>query len=288
MNYQKIHDAIIERSRERTLSCYTEKHHIIPKCMGGGNEPNNIAVLTPEEHFLVHQLLVKIYPKNSKLAHACQAMSMTSNGRKVGAKLYGWLKRRIREAKSGPNNYWFGKEMSKERKEKISKANKGKKHSEEYKRKKSEQTKGAKNPNFGKTHSREARQKISETQTGKKRTEEEKEQMRKRMMGNQRGVGYKHSPESKARMSEQRSGEKHPLFGIGHTEESKIKMRDSAKGRSKMVTQFDGEGYLVNSFASVREAQRVTGINRQGILLVCHGKHKQAGGFRWEFAPKDK
>ena len=38
MNYQKIYDSLIERARQRELkNVYFEKHHVIPKCMGGSN-----------------------------------------------------------------------------------------------------------------------------------------------------------------------------------------------------------------------------------------------------------
>lgn len=39
---------------------YTEKHHIIPKCMGGDNTTSNIAVLTAREHFVCHRLLIRM------------------------------------------------------------------------------------------------------------------------------------------------------------------------------------------------------------------------------------
>ena len=35
MNYQRIHDAIIDRARNRTLQGYLERHHVIPRCLGG-------------------------------------------------------------------------------------------------------------------------------------------------------------------------------------------------------------------------------------------------------------
>jgi hypothetical protein len=35
MNYQKIYNQIIERAQNRILEGYVEKHHIIPKCLGG-------------------------------------------------------------------------------------------------------------------------------------------------------------------------------------------------------------------------------------------------------------
>ena len=44
MNYQKIYDDICKRGQERQLpkDVYTEKHHIVPKCLGGGNEKSKI------------------------------------------------------------------------------------------------------------------------------------------------------------------------------------------------------------------------------------------------------
>ncbi len=70
MNYRRIHDNIIQRSRERVLECYSEKHHIIPRCMNGSDDCSNLAVLTAREHFICHKLLTKIYPNNSKIHYA--------------------------------------------------------------------------------------------------------------------------------------------------------------------------------------------------------------------------
>ena len=55
MNYKKHYDALIVRSKIRILTGYTEKHHILPKCMGGDNSKHNIVRLTPEEHYVAHQ-----------------------------------------------------------------------------------------------------------------------------------------------------------------------------------------------------------------------------------------
>ena len=67
MNYKKHYDLLIERSKTRVLEGYVEKHHIIPKCLGGTDDKGNLAILTPEEHFLAHQLLIKIYPNSPPL-----------------------------------------------------------------------------------------------------------------------------------------------------------------------------------------------------------------------------
>ena len=58
MNYQRIHDAIIDRARNRTLIGYREKHHVIPRCID--NRSKETVNLTAREHFIVHKLLCKI------------------------------------------------------------------------------------------------------------------------------------------------------------------------------------------------------------------------------------
>lgn len=95
MNYEKHYKLLIEKSKNRVLD-FKERHHILPKCMGGTDDPENIAELTPEEHYVAHQLLVKIYPDNSKLIYAAQMMNMGRNNNKI----YGWIKRRYSEAVS--------------------------------------------------------------------------------------------------------------------------------------------------------------------------------------------
>ncbi|XAO17074.1 homing endonuclease [Escherichia phage FL23] len=60
MNYEKIYNSLIDRARNRALTGYKERHHIIPKCLGGSNDASNLVDLTPEEHYVAHQLLVKI------------------------------------------------------------------------------------------------------------------------------------------------------------------------------------------------------------------------------------
>ncbi len=66
MNYDKVYNSLIGKSRsgrDIPIDTYTERHHIIPKCMGGGNEAANIAILTAREHFIAHWLLYKIHKK---------------------------------------------------------------------------------------------------------------------------------------------------------------------------------------------------------------------------------
>ena len=46
-----------------------ERHHVIPKSMGGSNDPDNIVALPVRAHFLAHWMLWKMYG-NGKMALA--------------------------------------------------------------------------------------------------------------------------------------------------------------------------------------------------------------------------
>lgn len=94
MNYKRHYDLLIERARNRVLDCYVESHHIIPRCMGGGGEKENIVALTPEEHYVAHQLLVKMHPGKTKLVYAAIMMCGKFNDSRANNKSYGWIKRR--------------------------------------------------------------------------------------------------------------------------------------------------------------------------------------------------
>jgi hypothetical protein len=87
MNYQKIYDDLIDRARGRVIEEYTEKHHVVPRCMGGNNAKINLVRLTPEEHYLAHQLLVKIHPEHHGLIKAALRMTTHNTGRRMNNKL---------------------------------------------------------------------------------------------------------------------------------------------------------------------------------------------------------
>lgn len=108
MDYNKHYNNLISRAKSRILLGYTESHHIIPRCMGGTDEQSNLVKLTAEEHYVAHQLLVKIYPQDKKLVKA--AMMMVPN--RPSNKIYGWLRKRFSEVQSlqqtGNGNSQFG------------------------------------------------------------------------------------------------------------------------------------------------------------------------------------
>lgn len=169
MDYQKHYNLLISRAQARILPEveYKESHHIIPKCLGGSDDQTNIAVLTPEEHYLAHQLLVKMHPKNYKVAVAALFMT-TGRHEKRNNKLHGWLRRKISEARKGKAT--FTGNHSNATKQKIGDAHRGRPKSDEHKKKLSESQKGIKRGPMD----RDAAKRSAASRTGRKQSPEEK------------------------------------------------------------------------------------------------------------------
>jgi hypothetical protein len=87
MNYQKVYNDIVERGKVRDPEGYYEVHHIVPRCMGGGNEKENLTNLTAREHFIAHWLLARIYPNHRGVAFSFWAMSSMGK-HKVSSRAY--------------------------------------------------------------------------------------------------------------------------------------------------------------------------------------------------------
>ncbi len=99
MNYSKIYNDLIFKAKSRILSGYKERHHIIPKCLGGSNDKSNLVELTAREHFIAHKLLCKIYPTNNKLHYALWAMinGVTKRKLKITSREYDRIKQYHKE-----------------------------------------------------------------------------------------------------------------------------------------------------------------------------------------------
>lgn len=206
MDYQKIYNNLVRRTIARIG--YVEKHHILPRCLGGVDNKENLVDLYPEEHYLAHLLLCKIYPGNQKLLYAAMNMttgSMINNGKRNN-KAYGWLRRQYAESMSGDNNparrnpnlqkeaakKRVGQKRTEETKARMSTAQKGRTFTEETKRKMadavknrppiseetrkklSEKSKGRVGPWAGKTVPTELVKKRADSNRGRKDTEESK------------------------------------------------------------------------------------------------------------------
>lgn len=173
LNYQAIYDSICYRGQVRTLppGTYVEKHHIVPKCLNGSNQKENITRLTAREHFLCHYILaIKLYPDNHKLMYALWAMCKLENkyqNRNISSKTYEQTRiiysKFQSERVKGKGNPRYGKLVTQETHEKLKEKRKlrvgiyapnyGKSFSKEWREKMSIKKAGEKNPFSGKRHS---------------------------------------------------------------------------------------------------------------------------------------
>lgn len=96
MDYFKIYDSLMQRSLNRNLEGYSEKHHIIPKCIGGNDLPENLVKLTAKEHYIAHRLLVEMYPSEKKLKYAfwmmCTMKTESQDRYRVSSRAYEYAK----------------------------------------------------------------------------------------------------------------------------------------------------------------------------------------------------
>ena len=111
MDYRRIYNQLIERGQTRQQGLtkkllveqigYIERHHILPRSMGGTNNSSNLVYLRPEEHYLAHELLVQIYPAEIGLLKALMILSGGHKGGIRNNKLYGWVRRRYIKMATG-------------------------------------------------------------------------------------------------------------------------------------------------------------------------------------------
>ena len=152
--YKQWHDNIINKSKNRLLTGYKEKHHILPRCLGGKDNKDNLVELTAREHFIVHMLLCKFTKSQAriKMLYAFNFMSVVRNkyrDYKINSKIAQKLRleffankpKHTKESKLKMSKSRIGMKLSKETRKKVGLAqigNKkalGLKHSQETKNK---------------------------------------------------------------------------------------------------------------------------------------------------------
>lgn len=169
MNYQKIHDQIIERAKTRQLEGYKERHHIVPRCMGGTDSADNLVDLTAREHFIIHKLLCELYPEQRKLLYAywmmCNMKSTTQH------RNYKVTNREYERARLLFSSIHSKRIVSDETRDKL---------------KQSRLNKAIDYKSFDYKHSAERREKIRQSKLGKKRSpisDEQKAKMSLKLKG---------------------------------------------------------------------------------------------------------
>jgi hypothetical protein len=198
MNYQKIYENLIlnaklkdriKVSKKSENYVYYENHHIIPRCLDGLNDKNNLVLLTAREHYICHKLLTLIHKGNRKIAMAFFYMTFDKRGnRNVSSRDYAYAKELIHStivsietrekqsnARKGKNTWMKDKKHTDESIEKIREARKKQKPW-------NKDTKGLflqKKTSKGQNHSQASKDKMSLSHTGVKRAPHSEETKKK-------------------------------------------------------------------------------------------------------------
>lgn len=148
--YLTRYKKLITHYKNTIIDGFYEKHHIVPKCLGGTNNVDNLVLLPTRAHFIAHVLLHKAYPNELKLAQAFGMMFVSNKyqkDRKYNSRLYEmsklarsramkgisrpeWVKEKLRVPKLNKENY--KKPKSKQHAKNISKSLIGKKKTQEH------------------------------------------------------------------------------------------------------------------------------------------------------------
>jgi len=139
-----------------------EKHHILPKSfkMGGNKDTDNLAFLTPREHFIVHKLLMKMFDdplltRKMRYGFVCFTMNKTGN-RIIRAIDYAKAKAEMKELNKMKRLWCIGR---------VSPF-KGKTHTTESKKMNAEKHSGKPSGKKGFVTTQEIKEKISLANTG--------------------------------------------------------------------------------------------------------------------------
>ena len=130
---------------------------------------------------------------------------------------------------------------------------------------------------LGFKHSEESRTKMSSTKTGKKHSEETLAKMKER----------KHSEETRAKMSITKIGahvgEKHPMFGKKHSEETLAKLAAAQKDKCQKIEVTDLTLNQTTKYESMTAAALALGIKHSQISTYFRRNQKNPYQGRYIF-----
>ena len=167
------------------------KHHIVPRHMGGSDDPSNLIELTVEEHADAHR---KLWEQYSNIKDYCAWKGLEGT---IG-------KEEIIRLLMDPT----GRVHTEETKQKISKSQLGKPK-----------------------HTEESKENLKQFRTGTKQSEETKRKISEAGLGNTRCLGYKHTEETKSKVSKSLEGNKRWSSNPNVSEEERKKRSEASKER---------------------------------------------------------
>jgi hypothetical protein len=106
MNYRNIYNSIINKYRNQPG--ITESHHIVPKSLGGDNNPENLVEVSPRVHYILHLLLYKMNSGNNKKKMWYAVWNMSNQGKIKTSSMYQFIREEcsVRQKEIQPKVPW--------------------------------------------------------------------------------------------------------------------------------------------------------------------------------------
>jgi len=145
MNYSKQYKALIAKAQSRLVpECYTEIHHILPRCLGGSDLDDNLVTLTAREHCLAHLLLAKIHNHTGLWA----AVNMMTKNHSMTSRAYAIARAKHANSITGTSNPFYGKKHTAQAMANIRNSRLGAHHTKQAKARISQANSGTNNASF--------------------------------------------------------------------------------------------------------------------------------------------
>jgi len=217
--YYQWYQNLVNKAKKRKNidGVYYENHHILPKCLGGNDKPDNLVSLTLREHYVAHLLLSKIYDGKAcrKMHYALWRMLLQE--KKRGSRIFEMYRKKYIETSLKTQI------ITDEFRQKVSKALIGTKKTKtlkllaKYEKMKIEMV-GSGNHMFGKKHTEKTKNIIANKAKGRKQSKETIEKRILKIKGKKRKEGW-------------HVGEKNPMFNKKHSQETLLKIGAKSIGR---------------------------------------------------------
>lgn len=308
--YDFIQNILNTRGRFACGNEYHERHHIVPRSIGGTNDEWNLIDLFAREHFEAHRLLALENPNNSKLVYAWWMMSTTRASSQITAQEYEEARKIFAQSISGDKNPMYGKPSPR----------RGTHLSEEQKQHLRDLNTGELSSKYGVPVSEETRQKMRGARLGKTTSDESRLKMRNSHLGKNMGADssrarpiaqYKldgnlikvwnciadasHQLNVSASAISSACKGKNKTAGGYQFRYANREVPDrippyinqSGKYQIKIVARCDEDWNIIDVWEGYTAAEKGTGVSRTHIGQCCNHQREHAGGYKWKILDKN-
>lgn len=291
--HTRWYEAIIKHRTANVPMGYVERHHVIPRSLGGTDNASNIVRLTAREHLLCHILLTHMTTGQNRAKMLCARFIMTvgllnkdARGISVGKLTRAYECLRVKFM-SDPELKAFRSLAAREQwndpvtRQKRLTANK---HPKTIEKKASSARRANALPHI--IAARQLRHADNEwKKMHQERTEEAMNRpevkLRLKESLNRPDVKQRRSASQRAAQNVLETQVKRRASLARHIERTTFEERSLRSGTNKAVQQLDVDGNVVRQFRSAAEAGRILGTSH--VKEAARGTRKFAGGFAWRY-----